>query len=120
MIKRPRILRASQSIRSMIAETILTPNDFIAPLFVVEGRSVKEEIPSMPGYFRISLDLLKTEVKELFRLGIKSVLVFIKCGDELKDNKGTEAINDKGLMQRAIQAIKETQPEMMVMTDVAL
>ena len=120
MIKRPRILRASHSIRSMVAETVLTPNDFIAPLFVFVGKSLREEISSMPGYYRASLDLLKTEVKELYKLGIKSVLVFIKCDDELKDNKGTEALNDKGLMQRAIQAIKEAQPEMVVMTDVAL
>jgi len=104
----------------MVAETVLTPNDFIAPLFVIEGKSVREEISSMPGYFRVSLDLLQKEVKELYKLGIKSVLVFIKCDDELKDNKGTEAINDKGLMQRAIQTIKAAQPEMVVMTDVAL
>ena len=120
MIQRPRILRNTPSIRSMVAETILTPNDFIAPLFVIEGKSVREEISSMPGYFRVSLDLLQKEVKELYKLGIKSVLVFIKCDDELKDNKGTEAINDKGLMQRAIQTIKAAQPEMVVMTDVAL
>ena len=111
MIQRPRILRNTPSIRSMVAETILTPNDFIAPLFVIEGKSVREEISSMPGYFRVSLDLLQKEVKELYKLGIKSVLVFIKCDDELKDNKGTEAINDKGLMQRAIQTIKAAQPE---------
>jgi porphobilinogen synthase len=104
----------------MVAETVLTPNDFIAPLFVTEGKSLREEISSMPGYFRISLDLLKAEVKELFSMGIKSVLLFIKCDDNLKDNKGTEAVNDKGLMQRAIRTIKEAQPEIVVMTDVAL
>jgi porphobilinogen synthase len=104
----------------MVAETILTPNDFIAPLFVIEGKSLREEISSMPGYYRVSLDLLKGEVKELYSMGIKSVLLFIKCDDNLKDNKGTEALNDKGLMQRAIRTIKEAQPEMLVMTDVAL
>ena len=120
MIKRPRILRANASIRSMVAETVLTPADFIAPLFVIEGSAVREEISSMPGYYRMSLDLIKKEIKELYTLGIRSVLIFIKCDDELKDNKGTEAINDSGLMQRAIQTIKEAQPEMFVMTDVAL
>ena len=120
MIKRPRILRATPSIRSMVAETALTPNDFIAPLFIIEGTGTRDEISSMPGYYRMSLDLIKKEVKDLYKLGIKSVLVFIKCDDELKDNKGTEALNDKGLMQRAIQAIKEAQPEIVVMTDVAL
>lgn len=120
MIKRPRILRVSSSIRSMVAETTLSPNDFIAPMFVVEGRDHREEILSMPNYYRVSLDILKKEVKELYSLGIKSVLLFIKCDDELKDNKGTEALNEKGLMQRAIQAVKEAQPDMVVMTDVAL
>ena len=104
----------------MVAETALTPNDFIAPLFIIEGTGTRDEISSMPGYYRMSLDLIKKEVKDLYKLGIKSVLVFIKCDDELKDNKGTEALNDKGLMQRAIQAIKEAQPEIVVMTDVAL
>jgi porphobilinogen synthase len=104
----------------MVAETILRPGDFIAPLFIVEGVNVKEEIPSMPGYFRHSLDLTVKEVKELWSMGIKSVLLFIKCPDELKDNKGTEAVNPDGLMQRAVKAIKNAIPEIIVMTDVAL
>ena len=120
MIKRPRILRTSPAIRAMVAETTLSPSDFIAPLFVVEGQSVKEVISSMPGYFRLSLDLLQKEVKELWSMGIKSVLLFIKCPDEFKDNAGLEAVNDSGLMQRAIKAVKEAQPEIVVMTDVAL
>ncbi|SEV93646.1 porphobilinogen synthase [Chitinophaga sp. YR573] len=120
MIRRNRILRTSPAIRAMVAETILRPGDFIAPLFIVEGENVKEEISSMPGYFRHSLDLTVKEVKELWSMGIKSVLLFIKCADELKDNKGTEAVNPDGLMQRAIKAIKNAIPEMIVMTDVAL
>lgn len=120
MLHRNRILRQSQAIRSLVAETLITPHDFIAPLFVVEGKSVKEAIASMPGYYRFSLDLLKEEIKELWDLGIKSVLLFIKCPDALKDNKGTEALNPEGLMQRAIRAVKEAEPGMLVMTDVAL
>ncbi|HTD94241.1 MAG TPA: porphobilinogen synthase [Chitinophagaceae bacterium] len=120
MIHRNRIIRRSPAIRAMVAETILSPSDFIAPLFVVEGKDLKEEIPSMPGYFRMSLDLLRTEIRELWTLGIKSVLIFVKCSDDLKDNKGTEAVNPDGLMQRAIAAIKMAEPEMVVMTDVAL
>lgn len=120
MIRRNRILRTSPAIRAMVAETILRPGDFIAPLFIVEGENVKEEIPSMPGYFRHSLDLTVKEVKELWSMGIKSVLLFIKCPDELKDNKGTEAVNPDGLMQRAVKAIKNAIPEIIVMTDVAL
>ncbi|MRG45926.1 porphobilinogen synthase [Chitinophaga sp. SYP-B3965] len=120
MIRRNRILRNSPAIRAMVAETILRPSDFIAPLFIIEGKGIKEEISSMPGYFRHSLDLTVQEVKELWGMGIKSVLLFIKCADELKDNKGTEALNPNGLMQRAIRAVKEAVPGMLVMTDVAL
>ncbi len=120
MIRRNRILRTSPAIRAMVAETILTPADFIAPLFIVEGKGVKEEISSMPGYFRYSLDGTVQEAKELWSMGIKSVLLFIKCADELKDNKGTEAVNPNGLMQRAIKAVKDAVPGIVVMTDVAL
>lgn len=120
MIRRNRILRNSPAIRAMVAETILSPADFIAPLFITEGKGIKEEISSMPGYFRHSLDLTVQEAKELWGMGIKSVLLFIKCADELKDNKGTEALNPDGLMQRAIRAVKEAVPGMVVMTDVAL
>lgn len=118
--RRNRILRQSAAIRVLIAETKLFADDFIVPLFIDEGENVKTEIPSMPNYFRRSLDLTVTEVKELWRMGLKSVLLFIKCKDELKDNKGTEALNPNGLMQRSIEAIKNAVPEMLVMTDVAL
>jgi porphobilinogen synthase len=104
----------------MVAETRLGPEDFIAPLFIVEGSAVQEEISSMPGYYRRSVDLTVNEVKELWSMGLKSVLLFIKCLDELKDNKGTEAVNPEGLMQRSIKAIKDACPGMVVMTDVAL
>jgi len=120
MLRRNRILRTSPAIRAMVAETILKPSDFIAPLFITEGEQVKEEISSMPGYFRYSLDNTVKEAKELWSMGIKSVLLFVKCADELKDNKGTEAVNPDGLMQRAIKSIKQAVPEMVVMTDVAL
>ena len=118
--KRNRILRQSPAIRSMVAETIITPSDFIAPLFITEGEHIKEEISSMSGYYRMSIDNTLEEVKQLWSLGIKSVLLFIKCKDELKDNEGKEAVNPDGLMQRAIKAIKNTVPEICVMTDVAL
>lgn len=120
MLRRNRRLRTSESIRSMVRETILSPNDFIVPLFVVEGKNIKEEIASMPGYYRLSLDLLKKEIKELWSLGLKSVLLFVKVPENLKDNAGKEALNPEGLMQRAIKAVKEAEPEMLVMTDVAL
>jgi porphobilinogen synthase len=118
--RRNRILRKSAAIRSMVAETIIKPSDFIAPLFIIEGNNTREEIASMPGYFRMSLDLTVAEVKELYALGIKSVLLFIKCDDNLKDKRGSEAINKNGLMQQSIRAIKNAVPEICVMTDVAL
>ncbi|MGS2762558.1 porphobilinogen synthase [Sinomicrobium sp. M5D2P9] len=119
-LKRNRRLRTSESIRSLVRETIITPNDFLVPLFVTEGKNLKEEIASMPGYYRYSLDLLEKEVKELYKMGLKSVLLFVKVPDNLKDNKGTEAVNPDGLMQRAIKTVKNAVPEMVVMTDVAL
>lgn len=119
-IKRNRRLRTNEAIRSLVRETIISPNDFLVPLFIVEGKGVKEEIPSMPNYFRLSLDLLEKEVKELWNLGLKSVLLFVKVDDKLKDNKGTEALNPNGLMQRAIKTVKNICPDMLVMTDVAL
>lgn len=119
-LRRNRRLRTNESIRSLVRETLISPNDFIVPLFVVEGKGVKEEIPSMPNYFRLSLDLLEKEVKELWSLGLKSILLFVKVDDKLKDNSGTEALNADGLMQRAIKTVKSAVPGMLVMTDVAL
>jgi len=120
LYRRNRILRQSPAIRSLVAETRLHPDDFIVPLFIVEGSNVREEISSMPDYYRLSIDNCVKEVKQLWSLGLKSVLLFVKCKDELKDNKGSEAVNPEGLMQRSIKAIKEAVPEMLVMTDVAL
>jgi porphobilinogen synthase len=119
-IRRNRRLRTTEAIRSLVRETIISPNDFLVPLFVVEGQGIKEEIASMPNYYRYSLDLLKDEIKTLWSLGLKSVLLFVKVDDALKDNKGTEALNPNGLMQRAIKTVKSVCPDMLVMTDVAL
>ena len=119
-LRRNRRLRTNESIRSLVRETILSPNDFLVPLFVVEGNNIKEEISSMPNYFRFSLDLLEKEVKELWNLGLRSVLLFVKVADNLKDNAGTEALNAEGLMQRAVKTVKNAVPEMLVMTDIAL
>ena len=118
--RRNRIFRQSAAVRSIVAETRLSPNDFIVPLFIVEGNGIKDEIASMPCYYRLSLDNLSKEVKELWAMGLKSVLLFIKCADELKDNSGTEALNPNGLMQRSIKTVKDAVPDMVVMTDVAL
>lgn len=117
---RPRRLRATNALREMATETRLHPSNFIAPLFLIEGEGIKQEIDSMPGYYRYSLDLLLEEVRELWDMGIQSVLLFAKAEDETKDNIGTEALNPDGLMQRGIRAIKETVPSICLMTDIAL
>ncbi|PHQ30819.1 MAG: porphobilinogen synthase [Leeuwenhoekiella sp.] len=119
-LRRNRRLRTTEAVRALVRETTLSPNDFIVPLFVVEGKGVKDEIASMPGYYRLSLDNLQKEVKELWKLGLKSVLLFVKVDEKLKDNSGTEALNPNGLMQRSIKAVKDVLPGMVVMTDVAL
>ena len=119
-LKRNRRLRTNEAIRHLVRETILTPSDFLVPLFVVEGHGVKEEISSMPNYYRLSLDNLEKEVKELWSLGLCAVLLFVKIPEDLKDNQGKEALNEHGLMQRAIKAVKNACPDMLVMTDVAL
>lgn len=117
---RGRRLRANSAIRKMVAEHDLKPADFIAPVFVMEGDDEKVEIPSMPDYYRYTLDLLMDEIRELQDVGIQSVLIFAKVPDEKKDNEGTEALNPDGLMQRAVRAVKEEFPEMLVMTDIAM
>lgn len=119
-LNRNRRLRTSEAIRRLVRETIVTPDDFLVPLFVVEGRGVKEEIASMPNYYRLSLDNLEKEVRELWKMGLCAVLLFVKVPDNLKDNKGTEALNEHGLMQRAVKTVKNACPDMLVMTDVAL
>lgn len=119
-IHRDRRLRTNESIRSLVRETILTPNDFMFPMFIAEGTNVEVAIPSMPGIFRRSIDLTVKEVKELWSLGIKAVNIYVKVDDKLKDNTGKEAWNPHGLMQRAIKAIKDAVPEIIVMPDVAL
>lgn len=119
-IHRNRRLRTNDSIRSLVRETILTPQDFMFPMFIAEGQNVQVEIPSMPGIFRRSVDLTVKEVKELWSLGIKAVNIYVKVDDSLKDNTGKEAWNPNGLMQRAIKAIKDAVPGMIVMPDVAL
>ncbi|MBL7761133.1 MAG: porphobilinogen synthase [Sediminibacterium sp.] len=118
--RRNRILRQTASIRALVAENRITPDDFIAPLFIEDGTGLATEIPSMKGYYRYSLDKTIEEVKLLWSLGIKSVLIFVKSPDHLKDNTGKEAWNPDGIMQRSIKAIKDAVPEMVVMTDVAL
>ena len=117
---RNRRIRTSAAMRDLVRETTLTANDFMVPLFIIEGTETKTEIPSMPDYFRFSLDLATAEAKRLYDLGIRGVLLFVKVADAEKDNTGLAALNPDGLMQRSIRAIKKAVPELVVATDVAL
>jgi porphobilinogen synthase len=118
--QRPRRLRRNPSIRSMVQETKLSVDDFIYPLFVMEGENNQEEITSMPGCYRRTLDLLLVEIAECYALGIKAIALFPVVPEEKKDDQGTESYNPQGLAQRAVAAIKKATPEVMIITDVAL
>jgi len=117
---RNRRLRTSPSIRALVQETVLTTNDLVMPIFVMEGTNTQEPISSMPGIFRRTLDLTVKECQELYSMGVKAVNLYMKVSENLKDNKGTESWNKNGLMQNTIKAIKDAVPGMIVMPDVAL
>ncbi|MGK7901362.1 MAG: porphobilinogen synthase [Hormoscilla sp.] len=119
-VQRPRRLRRTDALRRMVRETVLTVDDLIYPLFVMEGEGQQEEVSSMPGCFRYSLDLLLDEVKAARDLGIGAIALFPLIPDDQKDNGGTESYNPEGLIPRAIRAIKQAVPQMLVITDVAL
>lgn len=113
---RLRRLRKNENIRRMVRETRLSVDDFIYPLFVVEGEGVKEEIPSMPGQFRYSIDRLVEEVAEVKELGIPAIILFGIPKE--KDEFGSDSFSDEGIIQRAVRAVKENVPEIYVITDV--
>ncbi len=115
---RGRRLRTNEVIRSMVRETIINKNELIYPLFVVEGEGIKEEISSMPGQYRWSIDRVGEELAELKELGVTSILLF--GIPKHKDPQGSEAYNDKGIVQEAIRYIKKNFPEFLVITDVCM
>lgn len=115
---RLRRLRSTPNLRAMVRETTLSPANFIYPLFVVHGRDVNTEIPSMPGVFHQSIDRLPREIEELTALGIPAVILF--GVPARKDPVGLENFADEGIVQQAIRAIKAANPEMLVITDVCL
>lgn len=115
---RMRRLRANEKIRNMVRETELNVRDFIAPLFVCEGKNIREEIQSMPDVFRYSVDNLTKRAKVLFELGIPAVILF--GIPSRKDSRGFEAYNPKGIIPRAIRALKNKIPELVVIADVCL
>ncbi len=115
---RPRRMRISENIRAMVRETIITPKDFVYPIFVVPGENVKEEIPSMPGCYHLSVDNAVKLAKELYALGIPAVEVFGL--PEYKDEVGSSAWDMTSPVQRAIDAIKKALPDMVIVGDVCL
>lgn len=120
MIIRPRRNRQNEVIRSMVRESHLSPDNFIAPLFVMDGKDQRIPIKSMPGHSRLSLENLVNEARELHSLGVKCVALFPAIEEKFKTPEAKEAYNPEGLNARAIMAIKEALPDMMVMGDVAL
>ena len=117
-IYRPRRLRESPLLRSMVRETALRADDFVYPLFAVHGRGVREPIGSMPGQYRLSIDELLKECKDAASMGIPAVLLFGLPRD--KDPRGSEAYAEDGIIQQAVRAVKDTIPDLLVITDVCL
>ena len=120
MLVRPRRLRQNSAIRDLCQETFLSANDFIYPIFVKEGKKIKEEISSMPGIYRWSIDTLLSEIEELCKLGIKAIAIFPVIEADKKTLDAKEAFNPKGLTQRAVKEIKTRFPDLLIATDVAL
>ena len=118
LINRPRRLRMNDSIRSLVRETKITKDDLVYPLFIIEGENIKDEIKSMPGNYRFSIDRILEEVKEIYELGIKSILLFGIPAE--KDECGSGAYCDHGIIQEAIRAIKKVCPDMYIITDVCM
>ncbi|RYG74964.1 porphobilinogen synthase [Lentibacillus lipolyticus] len=116
--KRHRRLRSSASIRAMVRENELKMDDFIYPLFIVEGEGIKNEVPSMPGVYQISLDYLKKEAEELLALGIRGVMLFGVPAE--KDEQGSGAFIESGIVQKATRLIKKETPELLVVADTCL
>ncbi|MBE9238490.1 porphobilinogen synthase [Anabaena aphanizomenioides LEGE 00250] len=120
LVQRPRRLRRTETLRNMVRETILTVDDLIYPMFVMTGEGQKVEIPSMPGCYRYSLDLLLKEIAEVSQLGIGAIALFPVIPEDKKDDTGTESYNPEGLVQTTVKAIKKAVPDIIVITDVAL
>lgn len=117
-IQRLRRLRQHESLRRMVRETRLSPSDLIYPMFVMEGKDQRREIASMPGQFRLSIDLLVKEAGEVAGLGIPAVMLF--GIPDRKDERGTSGYDPNGVVQRAIKAVKDHVPGLLVITDVCI
>lgn len=118
LIHRPRRLRRSEALRSLVRETRLAPEDFILPLFACTGTKVRREIPSMPGVHNLSVDQIAKEAAEARKTGVKGVILFGL--PETKDEMGSGAYHEQGVVQQAVRAIRESAPDLVIMTDTCL
>ena len=120
LVERPRRLRRTDALRRMARETVLTPADLVQPFFIVDGAGRREPISSMPGQFRLSVDLLIEEARQLQALGVPAIALFPKIDDARKTPGGEEAWNDQGFLPRAVRALKDACPDLMIIGDIAL
>ena len=120
MFIRCRRLRQNQNIRNLVEETSISVNDLIMPIFLIEGKNKSEKIDSMPEIYRKTLDKQLEDIKSAAKLGINAIIIFPAIKEKLKDPFGKEALNKKGLVPKAIKAIKKAFPKMLIITDVAL
>ncbi|TVP61903.1 MAG: porphobilinogen synthase [Leptolyngbya sp. LCM1.Bin17] len=120
VVHRPRRLRRTAGLRRMVRETHLAVDDLIYPMFVMEGNGQRQEVPSMPGCFRYTLDLILEEIQAVVELGIGAIALFPLIPHAQKDNAGTESYNPDGLIPQTVRAIKQAFPQLLVITDVAL
>ncbi len=120
LVQRPRRNRAHASLRDLVQETRLHPSDFVWPVFIKEGSQLREAIPSMPGVFRLSLDVLEKELSELLPIGLKAVALFPVIDEKLKNSTATEALNKNGFLPKAIKKLKDKFPSLIIVTDVAM
>lgn len=120
LTRRPRRNRKSKAVREMLSETKLSVSDFVYPVFIMDGSNKEEEIPSMPGITRKTIDVLLNELEEVVKLGILAIAPFPAIAEELKDSEASLSYADDGLVQRAVRQIKEKFPQLLVMTDIAL
>jgi len=120
LVRRPRRNRRTPAIRSLLQETRLHPSDFVVPLFVIEGSNLKQPLSSLPDVFQFSVDRLVDEVRELYMLGIRAVDLFPIIPLKQKDSRGSEAVRNGNLLEKALKTLKEEIPDMCLMVDVAL
>lgn len=120
MLHRPRRNRKSPLVRTLVSENSVTPQDFLYPVFIVEGKNIQQEISSLPGQYRYSIDNLLLLCEKISRLKIPGISLFPKINESLKNKKASEALNSRGLVPHAVRELKKQFPDLIIMTDIAL